>query len=302
MVSLVLTTYNGEKYITEQLDSIRLQTRTPDEVIIRDDGSSDRTIKIVDDYIKEYNLESWMLISEQNNVGWKRNFYEAIVLAQGDYIFLSDQDDIWHKDKVESTVAVMKNRPEIELLASGYHSFYENGANHLSNQGDRKNDGTVEQICFDKNCLNIFHPGCTFCFTKSLQKRFREYWFESSPHDAMLWYLAVQNDSLYIFNKVLMEYRRHKESATDHVGHYTVEKQLEIYKRHTKVLDMLIEMNQGKHDDRIHLLQNMKEWYHYRIMLIEKKNFIYAIRLLSKINYYSKPRYLLIDIKLALFG
>ena len=61
-------------------------------------------------------------------------------------------------------------------------------------------------------------------------------------------------------------------------------------------------MNQGKHDDRIHLLQNMKEWYHYRIMLIEKKNFIYAIRLLSKINYYSKPRYLLIDIKLALFG
>lgn len=302
MVSVVLTTYNGAKYIEEQLDSIRLQTRLPDEVIIRDDGSSDTTKDIIYSFIQKWNLINWRFIYGSKNVGWKRNFYDAIILAQGDYILLCDQDDIWHKDKVESMVSVMEGRSEIELLASGFHSFYEKGANHLSIHGDMKDDGSVEKILFDKDCLNIRRPGCTFCFTKSLQCRFKEYWFEASPHDAMLWYLAVQNDSLYVFNKVLMEYRRHKESATDHVGHYTVEKQLEIYKRHTKVLDMLIEMNQGKHDDRIHLLQNMKEWYHYRIMLIEKKNFIYAIRLLSKINYYSKPRYLLIDIKLALFG
>lgn len=302
MISLVLTTYNGKDNIIEQLDSIRAQILQPDEVIIRDDGSTDDTVNLVNTYIKAYNLEKWQLINGQKNVGWKRNFYEAITLAQGDYIFLCDQDDIWHEDKVKSMVRVMDSHPNIELLVSGYHSFYEEGANHLSNRGDLKDDGSIDKIVFDKNCLNILYPGCTFCFRKNLKDKFEQYWFETSPHDAMLWYLAIQNDGLYVYNKTLMEYRRHKESATDHVGHYTVGKQLEICNRHIKVIGMLIEMDADTHPERKQLLNNMKKWYLCRIRMIEKRNPFYAIVLIPKLKYYRKFRNFLVDIKLAMVG
>lgn len=302
MISIVMTSYNGEKYICEQLDSIRKQKLIADEVIIRDDGSTDGTINLVNSYIEKYGLETWQFIYGQQNVGWKRNFYEAITMAQGDYIFLCDQDDIWHEDKVESIVNVMENYPEIELLVSGYHSFYEAGANYLRNRGDLKDDGSICQIPFDKNCLNITYPGCTFCFRKNLKRRFKEYWFESSPHDAMLWYLAMQNDGLYVYNKVLMEYRRHKESATNHMGHYTVEKQLEIYKRHIKVIDILLNINRETHPDRTRLLNNIKKWYLHRINMVESRRLIYIFALIPELKYYYGLRSFLVDIKLTVIG
>ena len=73
-ISIVMTTYNGEKYLTEQLDSLRTQTRLPDEVIISDDCSADNTNVMIEEYIKKYRLTSWKHIKLKKNVGWKKNF------------------------------------------------------------------------------------------------------------------------------------------------------------------------------------------------------------------------------------
>ena len=71
--TIVLSTYNGEKFITEQLDSLRLQTRPADEVLISDDCSTDSTPQIVKDYIQKYKLSGWHFEQNEKNSGWKKN-------------------------------------------------------------------------------------------------------------------------------------------------------------------------------------------------------------------------------------
>ena len=108
--SVIMATYNGEKYITEQLDSIRNQTLPPDEVIICDDCSSDNTRTIINEYISKYKLTGWQLYSNEKNIGFFDNFFKALRLSTGDVIYLSDQDDVWDKYKLRTfTIQFEKN-------------------------------------------------------------------------------------------------------------------------------------------------------------------------------------------------
>jgi glycosyltransferase involved in cell wall biosynthesis len=92
MISLAMPTYNGERFLREQLDSIYNQTIVPDEVIVVDDCSTDGTISILEEYKKKYGLKYWV---NEKNLGYNKNFEKAISLCTGDYIALSDQDDVW---------------------------------------------------------------------------------------------------------------------------------------------------------------------------------------------------------------
>ena len=103
-ISVVLTTYNGKQHIVELLDSIANQTVLPDEVIIADDQSTDNTVNIVKEYIEIHKLENWFVYVNPINLGWQKNFKEAISRATGDYIFLADQDDIWMSKKIEEYI------------------------------------------------------------------------------------------------------------------------------------------------------------------------------------------------------
>ena len=114
-ISLVMATYNGAKYLNEQLDSIKNQTLKLDEVIIVDDVSTDDTSYLVEKYISNHQL-NWIFIKNEKNLGYKGNFKKGLAHASGDVIFLCDQDDIWHLDKVERMVEALKNHPEIKAL------------------------------------------------------------------------------------------------------------------------------------------------------------------------------------------
>lgn len=100
-VSVVLSSYNGEQDIIEQLRSIDGQTRQPDEVLICDDCSTDGTADLVQNYIEKKRLKNWKLIVNKKNKGWRKNFIDGILASTGDLIFTSDQDDIWREDKIE---------------------------------------------------------------------------------------------------------------------------------------------------------------------------------------------------------
>ena len=161
-VSVVMTTYNGQKYLREQMDSLREQTMPIDEVIIMDDCSTDHTPDLVSAYIKEYNLKGWNLVQNELNQGWKKNFKSGFDLATGGYIFPCDQDDIWHPDKVEKMVGCMENNPKIELLAANYNTFFsekDNGSGsklYASNSKKMKKDESIDLLGIDPKWPYIF--------------------------------------------------------------------------------------------------------------------------------------------------
>ena len=99
MISIAMATYNGEKFIEEQLDSILAQTIKDFEIVICDDCSNDRTFFILEQYAKKYPLIK--LHKNTKNLGFRENFLQAINLCTGDFIALCDQDDIWNEKHLE---------------------------------------------------------------------------------------------------------------------------------------------------------------------------------------------------------
>lgn len=103
-ISVCMATYNGEKFIEEQLKSILKQLSSNDEVIISDDGSTDRTCSIVE-ALKDDRIH---VVYNKGTHGFSHNFENALKYAKGDYIFLSDQDDVWYDNKISETVKVLE--------------------------------------------------------------------------------------------------------------------------------------------------------------------------------------------------
>lgn len=99
-ISVALCTYNGEKFIKEQLESILNQTVSVDEIIICDDNSKDKTMSICQEILSESGKEYKIIVNEAS-LGVAENFLKALKLTTGDYVFTCDQDDVWHSDKVE---------------------------------------------------------------------------------------------------------------------------------------------------------------------------------------------------------
>ena len=107
--SILVATYNGAGYITEQLDSILAQAAADDEIIIVDDGSSDETLKILSEYSGKY--PSIQVFRNSRNVGVKATFERLLGLATKGIIFLSDQDDIWVEGRRMRMVEALRHCP-----------------------------------------------------------------------------------------------------------------------------------------------------------------------------------------------
>lgn len=98
--SVLVCTYNGERYVAEQLESILEQSLTFQEIIISDDGSTDDTIKVIKSFFKQRKIESYRFIDGPRS-GVLRNFLNGVIQCRSDYLFISDQDDVWHPGRVE---------------------------------------------------------------------------------------------------------------------------------------------------------------------------------------------------------
>ncbi len=106
-ISVAMVSYNGEKYIRQQLDSILTQLIPQDEIIISDDGSTDRTKEIIEEYQKR---DSRIRLIEGPGRGVKKNVEHVLKQCRGEIIFLADQDDIWKPEKVKKVLEVMEQK------------------------------------------------------------------------------------------------------------------------------------------------------------------------------------------------
>jgi len=116
-ISVALCTYNGEKYLRKQMDSILSQSLQVDEIVVCDDCSTDETQNILADYQHQF-PDIITIHFNEKNLRSVKNFEKAVSLCSGDFIFLSDQDDIWNSNKVEISVGYLQKNPQTEVLCS----------------------------------------------------------------------------------------------------------------------------------------------------------------------------------------
>lgn len=139
-ISVCIATYNGEKYILEQLNSILIQLGVEDEVIISDDSSTDRTLDIIKS-LKDHRIKLFANNHYRNPV---YNFQHALRQASGDIIFLSDQDDVWLEGKVKAVMTALDSADvvvtdckivddNLNVLTESYFKFRNSGKGLLKN-------------------------------------------------------------------------------------------------------------------------------------------------------------------------
>jgi glycosyltransferase involved in cell wall biosynthesis len=113
--TVAMCTYNGARFVGQQLRSIAAQTRPPDELVVCDDHSADDTPRLVEQFAATAPFPVRLVVNA-TNLGIPRNFEQAIRLARSRIVFLSDQDDVWHPRKIQRVLDVFERRPEVGLV------------------------------------------------------------------------------------------------------------------------------------------------------------------------------------------
>ncbi|KAA6347431.1 putative glycosyltransferase EpsE [termite gut metagenome] len=200
-----MCTYNGEKYLREQLNSILSQTYPIYEFIIQDDCSTDTTYSIIQEYAQQYPVIRCLRNTRRQGIN--ANFFSAIKIATGDYLAISDQDDRWELNKIELQIKAIGNN----LLCSGFSKpFAEEGI----------------PIHFDAripnyNLLRVIYvnnlPGHTLLFSRDLLTKFPDDISEISSirlYDVIIVMVAMAYNRVVFINKVLVHQRRYPEAAS----------------------------------------------------------------------------------------
>ena len=240
--TVVLSTYNGEKYLSPLLDSLRRQSVPIDEVLIFDDCSSDDTAILITEYITKYNLENWKFRINRQNIGWEDNFWQGIKAADGDLIFPCDQDDVWELNKIEKMVEAMNVHDDILVMASDYKVLYMDSA--VKFPGTRllnlKDDGSFEKITCNRGVLVVDRPGCTYCIRKALIPTMELIRFEKCPHDALAWRAGWLKNGLGVLHCKTIVFRRHGTNASDKKEE-TVSGRLSVAEYYVTMLGKILE-------------------------------------------------------------
>ncbi len=216
MISVAVTTYNGEKYIEEQLQSICEQTLSVDEIIIVDDCSTDNTVDIVENFILRNEEKRIHLLVNKKNLGYTKNFYKAISMTHGDYIFLSDQDDIWKTNKVERMIDVMRTT-DSDILCSAFDIIDEKGV--ITKKVFRIPDFIqnapegVSEVSIKRLMLGNIAQGCTYCFTKKVRDIYIKIRYTEIIHDHQLMVIGAAVGKAGFLNEKLIGYRIHSDNA-----------------------------------------------------------------------------------------
>lgn len=202
-ISVCIATYNGSRYIKDQLDSILSQLSENDEIIISDDSSSDNTI----DIIKSYKDHRIILLENQKFHSPAYNFENALNNANGDYIFLCDQDDIWLSDKVESFLPLLNI---YDLVVSDCKIV--NADLEIINDSFFKTMNSGEGLW--KNFIKNTYLGCCIAFRKEILSYIIPFPPNIAMHDIWIGLSVELFGNPFFFHKPTSLYRRHGENAS----------------------------------------------------------------------------------------
>lgn len=210
-VSVAMATYNGEKYIKEQLDSILVNLQPQDEVIISDDGSRDNTKSLIESY-----HDQRIHLIEGPHLGVKQNVGNALSHTSHEIIFLADQDDIWMKDKIDIVLETMKKEQatcvvhDALIVDQNCHSL---GKTFF----EYKNGG----VGIRKNIIRNTYIGCCMAFNRAVLKKALPIPDSIEMHDQWIGLLNEKYGHSFFLKEPLIMYRRHGDNASK-MTHYGI--------------------------------------------------------------------------------
>lgn len=197
-VSVVLATYNGEKYIERQLLSILNQEVVPSEIVITDDRSTDKTLSIINGYVEKNQHINWV-ITFSNNKGFVTNFLNGILNSTGDIIFLSDQDDEWKSNKISNYVKIFETHTEATLI-HGDIDIVDLDGKILKTKTQQYKKG-INKFSFTDFINKPNYPGMSMAFKKSVFDKNKDFVFNNindiKTHDYLLVMLALFEGEVY---------------------------------------------------------------------------------------------------------
>lgn len=295
--SVIIATYNGEKYIEKQLLSILYQSVKVDEVVIMDDKSTDNTVFIIKNFIKKYKLD-WTLNQNIENLGYRKNFYEGLKRVSGDIVLLCDQDDIWKTDKVEDLVNIFEMKKNALLIASSFNFINDEDEYFTVETDTKKSNNNLLDMRVEKEelvniSLNIvikknFAQGCCMAMRKELIEDYIAISNNDLPHDWELALLAAGQGECFYYNKALINYRIHDSNAIglnnvimntrQQSTKHRVENRIEVLSEELKSPKFLLSFNKLLLDN-VTYINKMYTCYKYRINCIQLKK---PFRLLIK--------------------
>lgn len=277
-VLVLMSTYNGEKYLNEQLESILNQSAENIDILIRDDGSRDNTIEIINRWLARFPKRIRLEAGE--NIGVVKSFFELVKLAaiDYDYYFFSDQDDYWNEKKIEKAIEKMKSIKGKEKR--GYFSNLNLVDKNLKFMGKRYSKELVPSLknCFIENIVT----GCTFGANKLLfvkiqknVKKIRENVEKIPMHDYYFYFLTLLYGTLIYDKNSYIAYRQHGNNVIGMEKNkvkFTLQRIKRIFRK-------------KRNDKRIEYLHFIRENYQDKLPTLEKE---FLLNLLENYNFLFK--------------
>lgn len=210
-IHIVLATYNGEKYLREQLDSLLAQTYSDFDIEICDDGSTDSTIDIVNEYMEKDSRIS--LHRNEENLGYVKNFLYGVRRSKSSYIMLCDQDDIWNPDKISVTLEAMqkaeKENPDVPLLVFTDAMNYDSDSGLETGRFQESSHLNIKKVdsahlFMENKCI-----GCTVMVNQKILPYLDEIPDGIRVHDWWLALICSHFGNVVYLDRPTLRYRQH---------------------------------------------------------------------------------------------
>jgi glycosyltransferase involved in cell wall biosynthesis len=212
IVDIAMATYNGEKYLKEQIDSIIAQTFTDWRLFVRDDASTDNTLNIIREYAyKDSRIN--LIEDDLGNLNVSRNFEQALLNCDAPYLMFADQDDVWFENKIEVSISFIKKveKKDTPVLAFSNSILTNNSLDiKLENNYELKGEPTLANFLF----TNSGYQGSAMIFNNILKEKILPFFSNSPVHDYHVSIAALLFGEVYHICTPLMLYRRHNSSTT----------------------------------------------------------------------------------------
>jgi glycosyltransferase involved in cell wall biosynthesis len=298
LISIAMTTYNGEHFLAQQLESILSQSYRSLEIIICDDGSTDSTRDILHHYAqKDPRIQ---LFLNETNVGLVKNFEKALSLCIGDYIALADQDDIWLTKKVEILLNNIHGHILIHsdaFLMDEKGTIFANSYAHYSTINYQKN---MKSHIMENNVT-----GCTTLFKKSLLASALPFPPNTLVHDWWLALCAYKLGTITYLPIPLINYRQHQNNqigAAQCKSLNTFEKTINFYEKKINFLKSLYNVRFFSYEEKKFILTMIQYYEDFFQKTVRVKSF--STHLFNFHYFYQNKSYLykIIGLLLSLFG